>query len=91
MRPLKIELQYFGPYEHETIDFGQFRDQSLFLVAGNTGAGKTTIFDAMCYALFGQTTNDRDRSAAALRSDFAPADQEKGDLYLCPPGSDLSN
>lgn len=76
MRPLKIELQYFGPYEHETIDFGQFRDQSLFLVAGNTGAGKTTIFDAMCYALFGQTTNDRDRSAAALRSDFALADQE---------------
>ncbi|MRN07531.1 SMC family ATPase [Lactobacillus sp. 0.1XD8-4] len=76
MRPLKIELQYFGPYEHETIDFTQFRDQSLFLVAGNTGAGKTTIFDAMCYALFGQTTNDRDRSATALRSDFAPADRE---------------
>lgn len=76
MRPEKIELQYFGPYEHELIDFNQFRDQSLFLVAGNTGAGKTTIFDAMCYALFGQTTNDRDRSAAALRSDFAPADKE---------------
>ncbi len=54
----------------------QFTEHSLFLVAGNTGAGKTTIFDAMCYALFGQTTNDRDRSAAALRSDFAPADQE---------------
>lgn len=76
MRPLKLELQYFGPYEHETVDFTQFPDQSLFLVAGNTGAGKTTIFDAMCYALFGQTTSDRDRSAAALRSDFAPADQE---------------
>ncbi|MBB1078799.1 SMC family ATPase [Limosilactobacillus sp. STM2_1] len=76
MRPLNIELQYFGPYEHETIDFTQFRKQSLFLVAGNTGAGKTTIFDAMCYALFGQTTNDRDRSATALRSDFAPADRE---------------
>lgn len=76
MRPLKLELQYFGPYEHETIDFTQFREQSLFLVAGNTGAGKTTIFDAMCYALFGQTTSERNRSAAALRSDFAPADQE---------------
>lgn len=76
MRPLTIELHYFGPYERQVIDFTQFTDRSLFLVAGNTGAGKTTIFDAMCYALFGQTTNDRDRSAAALRSDFAPADQE---------------
>lgn len=76
MRPLTIELYYFGPYAHQMIDFTQFTDRSLFLVAGNTGAGKTTIFDAMCYALFGQTTNDRDRSAAALRSDFAPADQE---------------
>lgn len=76
MRPLTIELHYFGPYEHQVIDFTQFTDRSLFLVAGNTGAGKTTIFDAMCYALFGQTINDRDRSAAALRSDFAPADQE---------------
>lgn len=76
MRPLTIELHYFGPYEHQVIDFTQFIERSLFLVAGNTGAGKTTIFDAMCYALFGQTTNDRDRSAAALRSDFAPADQE---------------
>ncbi|WP_076461693.1 AAA family ATPase [Limosilactobacillus caccae] len=75
MRPVKLELQYFGPYEHEVIDFTQFRDQSLFLVAGNTGAGKTTIFDAMCYALFGETSID-ERSAAALRSDFAPADKE---------------
>lgn len=76
MRPEKITLDYFGPYKHETIDFTQFYDRPLFLVAGNTGAGKTTIFDAMCYALFGQTTNDRDRSATDLRSDFAPADQE---------------
>lgn len=75
MRPEKIELQYFGSYEHETIDFTRFRDHSLFLIAGNTGAGKTTIFDAMCYALFGQTT-DEERSATALRSDFAPVDRE---------------
>ncbi|QZN92265.1 SMC family ATPase [Limosilactobacillus panis] len=76
MRPEKITLDYFGPYKHETIDFTQFYDRPLFLVAGNTGAGKTTIFDAMCYALFGQTTNDRDRSATDLRSDFAPVNQE---------------
>ncbi|WP_267201762.1 AAA family ATPase [Limosilactobacillus kribbianus] len=71
MRPIKIEMHYFGPYDQATVDFTQFKQ--LFLVAGNTGAGKTTIFDAMSYALFGQTTNDRDRSATALRSDFAPA------------------
>ena len=47
MRPLKIELQNFGPYEHTVIDFTEFGKQTLFLVAGNTGAGKTTIFDAM--------------------------------------------
>lgn len=76
MRPLKIEMHYFGPYEDAAIDFTKFEKCSLFLVAGNTGAGKTTIFDAICYALFGQTTNEKDRSAAALRSDFAPADQE---------------
>lgn len=76
MRPEKLELQYFGPYEHTVIDFNQFQKRPLFLVGGNTGAGKTTIFDAMCYALFGQTTNDRDRSAGDLRSDFAPADKE---------------
>ena len=75
MRPVKLELKNFGPYANTTVDFTEFDERSLFLVAGNTGAGKTTIFDAMCYALFGQTTSDQ-RSAAALRSDFAPADQE---------------
>lgn len=75
MRPLKIELKNFGPYADTVVDFTEFSKRSLFLVAGNTGAGKTTIFDAMCYALFGQTTSDQ-RSAAAMRSDFAPADQE---------------
>lgn len=76
MRPLKIEMQYFGPYDHATVDFTKFNQHSLILISGNTGAGKTTIFDAMSYALFGQTTNDRERSATALRSDFAPANQE---------------
>lgn len=75
MRPLKIVMKNFGPYADTTVDFTEFAQRSLFLVAGNTGAGKTTIFDAMCYALFGQTTSEQ-RSAAALRSDFAPADQE---------------
>ena len=75
MRPVEIRLKNFGPYADTVVDFTEFDQRPLFLVAGNTGAGKTTIFDAMCYALFGQTTNEQ-RSAAALRSDFAPADQE---------------
>ncbi len=76
MRPLKLHLQYFGPYKDEVIDFQKLTGTTVFLVSGNTGSGKTTIFDAMCYALFGQTTNDQDRDAAALRSDFAPNNQE---------------
>lgn len=76
MRPLKLELKYFGPYQHEKIDFAQFDQAPVFLVSGNTGSGKTTIFDGMCYALFNQTTNDNDRNATALRSDFAPEDHE---------------
>lgn len=76
MQPLKLRLRYFGPYKDELIDFEKLTGTSVFLVSGNTGSGKTTIFDAMCYALFGQTTNDQDRDATALRSDFAPADRE---------------
>ena len=46
MRPLKIELQNFGPYEDTVVDFEEFDKRSLFLVSGNTGAGKTTTFSA---------------------------------------------
>lgn len=76
MLPIKLTMHYFGPYQSETIDFRQLTDTPVFLVSGNTGSGKTTIFDAMCYALFGQTTNDQDRDASAMRSDFAPRNQE---------------
>lgn len=75
MRPLKLELNYFGPYEHATIDFSQFSEVPVFLISGKTGSGKTTLFDAMSFALFGKTSND-DREAKLLRSDFAPDDQE---------------
>lgn len=53
MRPLKIKMQNFGPYADETIDFTKFTESQLFLISGQTGAGKTTMFDAMTYALFG--------------------------------------
>lgn len=74
MRPLTLSMTYFGPYPQATIDFTRFSSAPLYLIAGKTGAGKTTIFDALCFALFGKTTNDG-RDARSLRADFAPADQ----------------
>lgn len=75
MRPLQLELTYFGPYRHVLVDFTKFDSQPLFLISGKTGSGKTTLFDGMCYALFNQTTNAQ-RNASSLRSDFAPRDVE---------------
>lgn len=74
MRPLKIEMNYFGPHSHSVIDFTEFStsDSSLFLISGDTGAGKTTLFDAMTYALFGEGTSSR--QPKAMRSDFATGD-----------------
>ncbi|MDV7757861.1 SMC family ATPase [Liquorilactobacillus mali] len=70
MKPLKIKMTNFGPYAKQEIDFTRFAEQPLFLISGKTGSGKTTIFDAMCFALFGSTSGD-DREAEAMRSGFA--------------------
>lgn len=70
MRPLTLAMTNFGPYAHQVIDFTKFDDVPVFLISGNTGAGKTTIFDAMCYALFGRTSS-RERPAETMHSDFA--------------------
>ncbi|MCR5291905.1 MAG: AAA family ATPase [Eubacterium sp.] len=54
MRPISIKLSAFGPYAGVTeIDMDQLGESGLYLITGDTGAGKTTIFDAICYALFG--------------------------------------
>lgn len=73
MKPLKLKMEYFGSYVNETVDFAQFDEVPLFLISGKTGSGKTTIFDAMCFSLFGTTTdnNRNGRTAEKLRSDFA--------------------
>ncbi|QLL70863.1 AAA family ATPase [Lactobacillus sp. 3B(2020)] len=76
MRPLTLELKNFGPYDHTVVDFQEFANAPLFLVTGNTGSGKTTLFDAMVFALFNETTNNQERNAAALRADFAPVTEE---------------
>ena len=56
MKPLKLTMHYFGPYEDTTIDFTRIDASPLYLIAGDTGSGKTTIFDAMCVALYGNAS-----------------------------------
>lgn len=75
MRPLELKLKNFGPYVDETVDFTRFEQAPLFLITGKTGSGKTTIFDAMCYALFNETSGKK-RQAFQMRSDFASAKAE---------------
>lgn len=73
MKPLTLTMTNFGPYEHQTIDFRKLDEASIFLIAGPTGSGKTTLFDAMTFALYGESASD-DRDPQALRSDFAEPD-----------------
>ncbi len=59
MKPISIKFQCFGPYlDLQEIDFTQFEEQGLFLICGETGSGKTTILEAMSYALYGKSTAD---------------------------------
>ncbi len=74
MRPLRLVMQAFGPYvERQEIDFTALGTRQFFLVHGPTGAGKTTIFDAICYALYGATSG-AERDAKHMRSDYAPVE-----------------
>ena len=71
MKPIKLVMQAFGPYAGmEVVDFEKFGEKGLFLVTGDTGAGKTTIFDAISFALFNKTSGT-DREVSSLRSDYA--------------------
>lgn len=71
MKPIKLKMSAFGPYaDVETVDFSEFDGKGLFLITGTTGAGKTTIFDAICFALFGETSGSS-RNGEMLRSNFA--------------------
>ncbi|MGO2010051.1 AAA family ATPase [Vreelandella alkaliphila] len=73
MTPLTLTMQAFGPFAgSETIDFTALGKSPLFLINGPTGAGKSSILDAICFALYGQTTGN-DRDAGQMRCDQAAA------------------
>jgi exonuclease SbcC len=73
MRPLVLRVKAFGPFaDEQTIDFTAISDRTLFLIHGPTGSGKTSILDAICFALYGQTSVS-DRPPATIRSHHADA------------------
>ena len=74
MRPISLKITAFGPYAGVTeIDMNQLGENGLYLITGDTGAGKTTIFDAICYALFGEPSGPN-RDASMFRSKYAASD-----------------
>ncbi len=76
MKPEKLTFEAFGPYvKKQEIDFSVFYKTGLFLIHGKTGAGKTTVLDAMTYALFGESSGGGRGDLAAMRSDFAQDEQ----------------
>lgn len=76
MKPIKLEVSAFGPYPNQVIiDFNDLQREGLFLITGPTGSGKTTIFDALTFALYGEASGSN-RESKSLRCDFAPLKNE---------------
>ena len=76
MRPIKLTISAFGPYaSKQVIDFEELKGRNIFVISGKTGAGKTTIFDAISYALYGEASGES-RETDSLRSHFADDDTE---------------
>ena len=94
MRPLKLTMSAFGPYAGKVcVPLSELGERGLYLICGETGAGKTTIFDAICFALYGEASSDAKtggRNNKTLRSDFASPDadtfvelefEHRGEIY----------
>ena len=81
MRPIRLTMQAFGPYAgKETLALDRLGESGLYLITGDTGAGKTTIFDAVAFALYGEPSGDN-RKDSMLRSKYA-APQDKTEVRL---------
>ena len=77
MKPISVRFQCFGPYMQEQfVDFEELEKNGLFLICGETGAGKTTILDAMCYALYGRSSGGLRGDISVMRCSLAPKEQE---------------
>ena len=76
MKPVHLTMSAFGPYAGRVeVPFSELADHGLFLITGDTGAGKTTIFDGIIYALYGEASG-KSREVSSMRSDFAAPDTE---------------
>ena len=90
MKPISLEISAWGPYKKvEQIEFTKLWERGLFLVTGPTGAGKTTVFDAISFAIYGNLSGQM-REKNSVRSDFADGDtktyvrlkmEHKGQIY----------
>lgn len=91
MKPIKLIISAIGPYAGKLpeIEFDAFEEKGLFLISGDTGAGKTTIFDAICFALYG-TTSGTYRGTKNLRSEYArDSAQSYVDFYFSHQGREF--
>lgn len=91
MKPVKLIISAIGPYAGKLpeIEFDAFEEKGLFLISGDTGAGKTTIFDAICFALYG-TTSGTYRDTKNLRSEYAgDSVQSYVDFYFSHQGREF--
>ncbi len=91
MKPIKLIISAIGPYAGKVpeIEFDAFEEKGMFLISGDTGAGKTTIFDAICFALYG-TTSGTYRDTKNLRSEYArDSAQSYVDFYFSHQGREF--